>query len=94
MSSFVNDAWEKASQKKEFYDGQTTLVVYSPLYNIFYTIFAISLFVAGLYALSDAWESGLTLTGKLFKLFAAMFYTPLYLAYRVYQLKNPGVQLF
>lgn len=94
MSSFVNDAWEKASKQKEFYGDQTTFVVYSPLYNVFYTLFAIALLVAGLYALSDAWESGMTLTGKLLKLFAAMFYTPLYLAYRVYQLKNPGVQLF
>lgn len=80
MSSFVNDAWDKMSHKKEFYVNEKSQKIFS----IVYLIVCISVLFSGIYALVDA-LNGKTYLQKIRNLFFAFFFTPLYLAVRLHQ---------
>jgi hypothetical protein len=91
MSLFVLDAWDKISEQKEFYENPNQQPR-SPIILLVVMLIALLLFasytaVAG-YAVIDAVSSGSSILGKMLNLIGALFFTPIYLAVRVYQLKK------
>ena len=94
MSSFANEAWKKISERREFYTTQSSvsmLIIISEIMNL---LFVIAILASGIYAIYDSVSGKRTLLNKFVRLLFALFFTPIYMAYRIFELKNPKSKLF